>query len=117
MATKATTAGATDETATSMAVYANANLGMATLGLRYEQFAYDDNAVLSNGFAANPGVNGKTENTISAITLAAKAEIDQNANVILEYRTDSSDEQIWTDKDGAGTDSQNTITAGLMYTF
>lgn len=116
---KATTAGATDENATSIAAYVNANLGMFGLGLRYENFAYDDGSSFGGlMFAGNPGTAGKPDNTISSITLAAKAEIDQNANVILEYRMDSSSEKIWAEKDTTtATDAQNTITLGLTYNF
>ena len=58
------------------------------------------------------------DNSISSITLAAKAEIDQNAQFLLEYRQDSADDSgTFTDKDGQGTDSQSTITAAVMYRF
>ncbi|MCJ8277002.1 MAG: outer membrane beta-barrel protein [Bdellovibrionales bacterium] len=112
--------GAQEFESSSIAAYVNANFGMFGLGLRYEQFSYDGGALAANGLGAmNFGPNGitGTDNSINSITLAAKAEIDQNANVVLEYRTDSSDDQIWADKDGQANDSQNTITLGLMYTF
>ena len=111
-------AGGTDNKATSLAAYVNANLGMFGLGLRYEQFTYDSGIAAYNGpgtvFAAPVG----TDNTISSITLSAKAEIDQNAMVILEYRMDNGDDTgTFVDEKNVATDSQNTITAGLMYRF
>lgn len=109
--------GSTSETANSIAIYGNANLGMYGLGLRYEQFSYDDGAAFSKITYGNPGVAGKTENKISSITLTGTADIDQNAKFVLEYRMDSSDEKIWTDKDNTATDGQNTITAAVMYRF
>ncbi len=110
--------------ATSVAAYVNANLGMFGLGLRYEQFTYDNGAFLYNGLAtalAVPGpvaTNG-TDNSISSITLAAKAEIDQNAMVVLEYRMDTADDKgTFTEKDGTtATDAFNTLTLGMMYRF
>ena len=120
---EADTTGAQNEKANSIAAYVNANLGMFGLGLRYEMFKYDDGANNSfmGGLQGSLGPNafaaGKTENTINSITLTAGAEIDQNAKAILEYKTDSSDEKIWNDKDGVATDSQSTITLGVMYRF
>ena len=120
--TKADTAGAKDLKANSVAAYANAHFGMFGLGLRYETFSYDGGVLLANNLTtASFGANGITgsDNSINSITLAAKAEIDQNATVILEYRMDSSDDKIWNDKEtpATATDSQNTITLGMMYQF
>lgn len=113
---KRTLAGSKEVKANSIAGYVNANFGMFGLGLRYEQFAYDAGAVFYNGNAIG-GVVG-TDNSIQSITLAAKAEIDQNAVALLEYRMDSSDDKIWAEKNGTtATDSNNTITAALMYRF
>ncbi len=120
---KASAAGSTENKATSIAAYANANFGMFGLGLRYEQLDYDYGVLLYNGLAAGltapaTGTPG-TDNSISSITVAAKAEIDQNALVMLEYRMDSADDNgTFIDSDGAtATDSFNTITASLMYRF
>ena len=111
--------GATEKKANSIAAYANANFGMFGLGLRYEQLSYDNGFILYNGLATAIAAPAGTDNSISSITLAAKAEIDQNALVMLEYRMDSADDNgTFTEKDGAtATDSFNTITLGLMYRF
>ncbi len=109
--------GATDPTATSIAAYVNANFGMFGLGLRYEMFDYDNGIMLYNGPGAALGAVG-ADNSLSAITLTAKAEIDQNAAVVLEYRMDSADDNgTFVDADNNATDSFSTITAGLMYRF
>jgi hypothetical protein len=115
---KSTAAASTQLDSSSIAAYVNANLGMFGLGLRYEQFQYDNGFTTYNGpGAALPATTGN-DNKISAITVTAKAEIDQNALVMLEYRMDSSDDKIWTEKDGTtATDAQNTITAALLYRF
>lgn len=115
---KAATAVSQDVKATSIAGYVNANFGMFGLGLRYEQFSFDSGAGYYNRGATLPvGITG-TDNSINSITLAAKAEIDQNAVAMLEYRMDSGDDaNTWFDKNGAATDSNNTITAALMYRF
>ncbi len=111
----------TDEKANSIAAYVNGNFGMFGAGLRYEMYSYDDGAQYFNGVgtSANPGANAVTgtDNSINAITLTVKAEIDQNALALLEYQMDSSDDKIWNDKDGTATDSQNKITAAVMYRF
>ena len=117
--TQKPSAGGTELEASSIAVYGNANFGMFGLGLRYEMVSYDGGFASYNGaqgnFALQPTTG--TDNDLSAITLTAKAEIDQNAQVLLEYRTDSSDDQLFTDKDGNASDSMSTITAALMYRF
>lgn len=119
-AQKANTTGARELKASSVAAYVNANFGMFGLGLRYEMFDFDYGIQPYNGpgvaigtfNAANP------DNSITAITLAAKAEIDQNALVMLEYRQDSSDDKIFGNKDATALeDSFSTITASLMYRF
>jgi hypothetical protein len=122
--------GATTEKATSIAAYVNANFGMFGLGLRYEQFNFDDGVVIRNGlvpagslvppqgspFTRN-AITGE-DNSIQSITLAATAEIDQNARVILEYKQDTSDDaNVWVDADNAPTDTQNVVTLGLNYRF
>jgi hypothetical protein len=112
-----------DLKANSIAGYVNANFGMFGLGLRYEQFSFDSTALYpysrpntSFGSVVIPGA--ATENAISSITLTGKAEIDQNAAVVLEYRMDSADENAtFTDADGNGSDTNNVLTAGLMYRF
>lgn len=110
--------GGTEAKANSIALYGNANFGMFGLGLRYEMFSYDAGMIgYNNGAALGFGATG-ADNDISAITLTAKAEIDQNAMVLLEYRMDSSDDKIWMEKDGTtAADAVNTITAAVMYTF
>ncbi len=118
---KASAAGSTENKATSIAAYANANFGMFGLGLRYEMLDYDSGVLLYNGLntAAALAAPAGTDNSLSSITVAAKAEIDQNALVMLEYRMDSADDNgTFTDSDGTtATDSFNTITASLMYRF
>ncbi len=118
---KATAPGSSENKANSIAAYVNANLGMFGLGLRYEQLSYDQGILLYNGLSTPVLVpaGGGTDNSISSITLAAKAEIDQNALVMLEYRMDSADDNgTFREKDGVtGTDSFNTITIGMMYRF
>lgn len=105
--------------ATSIAAYFNANFGMFSLGVRHEQFTFDYLISAYNGLPVNTGTfnAANPDNTIGATTLTAKAEIDQNAQVLLEYRMEASDDQIWTDADGNADDAQSTITAGLMYRF
>lgn len=121
---KPAAAGSTELKATSMAAYVNANMGMYGIGLRYEQFTYDETNTTTpaGGIVYNgTGVNGLgatgNDNTITSITLAAKAELDQNANAFLEYRMDSADDKVWTDKDNQAADSNNTMTVGVMYRF
>ncbi len=111
--------GATDNKASSLAAYLNGNFGMFGLGFRYEQLTYDAGISAYNGLsgAAALGAVG-ADNTLTAMTLTARAEIDQNAMFLLEYRMDSSDDQIgWVDADGNATDSISTITAAVMYRF
>jgi hypothetical protein len=112
-----------DNGANSIGIYANAHLGMFHLGARYEMFNYDFGIIPYNGLntqtalAALTGVTS-TDNSINAFTLSAKAEIDQNAMVLLEYRQDSADANgTFKDKDGNNTDSFSTITAAVMYRF
>ncbi len=113
------TGTATELKASSIAGYVNANFGTFGLGLRYEQFSYDGGVSVYNGFRAAIPAPAGTDNSISSITLAAKAEIDQNALVMLEYRMDSADDNgTFTEKNGTtATDAFNTITASLMYRF
>lgn len=108
-----------DNKASSIAGYVNANFGTFGLGLRYEQFSYDAGIVPYNGLNSGSALTATgADNSISAITLAARAEIDQNALVMLEYRMDSADDNgTFTDKDGVAADSMNTITAAMMYRF
>ena len=102
-------ANATKVEADSIAAYVNANLGMFKAGLRYETLN-DKNL----GFVGGAG----TDNKVDTITLTAKADIDQNATLALEYLTEKSDDKIYQDKDGAvNKDSFDTITLGLMYRF
>jgi len=124
--TQEPSAGGTENEATSIAAYANANLGMFGLGLRFEQFEYDNGIFAYNGlsgaaasFGPNPLGATVADNTITSITLTARAEIDQNAVFLLEYRQDSSDENIWFDENTPlqPTDSQSTIMAAVMYRF
>ncbi|MEM7646214.1 MAG: outer membrane beta-barrel protein, partial [Pseudomonadota bacterium] len=118
LAQEASTPGATEEEGTSIAAYVNANFGMFGLGLRYEQFDFDDQLATYNAGGTLPAVPTGEDNSIASITLAAKAEIDQNAMVLLEYRQDTADDNgTWTDKDGQATDSLSTITASVMYRF
>ena len=115
---KNTAPGSTEFEATSLAAYVNANFGMFGLGLRYEQFDYDSGIRLYNGPGAAVAAPQGTDNSLTSITLAASAEIDQNAMVMLEYRQDSADDNgTFADKDGQATDAFNTITASLMYRF
>lgn len=120
---ESTVPGSSSKSATSMAAYVNANLGMFGLGLRYEQFAYDYGIMAYNGLQASNNLStmlasgSGNDNKVSALTLAAKAEIDQNAVALLEYRMDSSDDKVWNDKDGNATDAVSTITAAVMYRF
>ena len=123
--------------ANSMAFYGDAHLGMFGVSLRYEMVTYDAGFMNYNGAygdpddenAANPGAfaaslfrtNAPTafadKNSVSSITLTGKAEIDKNAMAVLEYRTDSSDEEAFVDADGEPATSQSTILVGLMYRF
>jgi hypothetical protein len=109
-----------DNGANSLGIYANAHLGMFHLGARYEMFNYDGGIVPYNSLNSGAAVGAPigTDNSINAFTLTARAEIDQNAMVLLEYRQDSADDNgTFLDKDGAATDSFSTITAAIMYRF
>lgn len=127
---EASAAGSTEFEATSLSVYGNANFGMFGLGLRFEQFDYDNGFLAYNGLGGDYGSAGfatgglganalgaVADNSITAFTLAARAEIDQNAMFLLEFRQESSDENIWNDDDGNITDSQSILTAAFMYRF
>jgi hypothetical protein len=113
-----------DNGANSLGIYANAHLGMFHLGARYEMFNFDYGIMPYNGLnsGAAIGTSGTGDNKINAFTLTARAEIDQNAMVLLEYRQDSSDDSIFMSKDHTTanpdmTDSFSTITAAIMYRF
>lgn len=109
---------------TSLAVYANAKYSYFNFGLRYEKFDFDlaQRGTTLAGLLYNASGIGLTgegvDNSISSITLAARAEIAGNAGFLLEYRMDTADDgNTFLDADGKSADSFNRITAALMYNF
>lgn len=123
--TQAKVANSTEATATSIAAYLNGNFGLLGASLRYEMFDYDY-LVPNSAYSAftqplsagtNPTATPGTDNSISSITVSVHYDMDQNARAILEYRMDSADDKVFTDKDGAAADGADTITLGLMYRF
>ena len=113
--TQAKLTGAQELQASSIAAYLNAAFGIYGAGLRYEMFSYDNGITIGNYNTSFGGVG--EDNSINAITLAISAMIDQNAKVQFEYQTNSSDDQIWTDKDNNATDSMDSMTLSLMYRY
>ena len=113
-----------DKGSTSLAAYANAKYSFFDFGLRYEQFNFDlaRRGAMMTGFFYNGagfGLAGEgTDNSLSSITFAVKANVDKNTRFFLEHRADKADDVgTFVDADGMGTDSFNRTTAGLMYKF
>ena len=113
--------GSTEGEATSIAAYLNGNFGLLGASFRYEMFDYDYGMVNSAYSAQLPiagvGTPG-TDNSITSMTLSVHYDMDQNARAMIEYRTDSADDNgTFTDKDGNAADGADTITIGMMYRF
>ncbi len=100
-----------DADATGMLVMANFKpVENAGITVRYEIFDDEDGAILGVVDADNNGLE------ITSLTFAASYAVAEGADIILEYRTDSADEDIY----GAGTeldDTHTTYALEFLYSF
>lgn len=74
--------------------------------VRYDYFDDEDGARL-----------GTANNTQQAITIAPTFVIADGFGALLEYRHDFSDQNIWTDSNGAATDGNDTFAFEMTYAF
>jgi len=74
---------------------------------RYDSFDDQDGTRLPSGIVEKR----------SAITFAPTFTLGDGMGALIEYRMDSSDQKVFTDSDGAATDSQSTIAFEMTYTF
>ncbi len=94
--------------------------------LRYEMFEAENLAATGAGTfadnvfsrnAASTQTTAFTKNKINSITLTAGYDLMNNSKLMLEYRMDKSDEEIWGDEDGNADDSQNTIALAWVFSI
>ncbi len=107
MGTQKKVSGGADAKWTGTALYIKAPLTKwYTLSPRYEM--YDDADTFTTG----------TKQKITSLTVANNFDLGDGLEARLEYRTDKSDVSTYfKDKDGVGTDKQDSYTFALLYSF
>lgn len=80
-------------------------VGINNLGLRYEMIR--NASVLGYG----------TAEKVNALSITDKIALNDNLNLYVEYRMDTADEEVFSDKDGAPSKNANLVTLGALAHF